>query len=79
MHLCVRVILYIQMKVFKKILRALGLLLLILMALSGIGIGAIFNTRERYQDKEIKIEMVDKERSENETQLGDQIQVKGWV
>ncbi|GEM_PF-1003661 len=77
MHLCVRVILYIQMKVFKKILRALGLLLLILMALSGIGIGAIFNTRERYQDKEIKIEMVDKERSENETQLGDQIQVKG--
>lgn len=66
------------MQKLKKILRVLALMFLVLLALSGIGIiGAIFNTRERYQDKEIKIELVDKDRSENETELGDQIQVKG--
>lgn len=51
-------------------------MLLILLALSGIGMGAIFQTRERYRDNEIKIEMIDKDRNENEVQLGDQIQVK---
>jgi hypothetical protein len=67
------------MKELKKILRVLVLTLLILLALSGIGIiGAFFsNNRERYRDKEITFEMVDKDRNENETQLGDEIQVKG--
>jgi hypothetical protein len=67
---------YTEMKTLKNILRAFGLAILILMALSGIGfIGAIFNTRERYRDREIKIEMVDKKAHEKET-VGDQVQVK---
>jgi hypothetical protein len=64
------------MKTFKKILRAIGLLLLILMALTGIGfIGAIFQSRERYRDKEIRIEMVDKMQTEDQNTI-EQIQVK---
>ena len=62
---------------FKKILRAIGLVLLILMALSGIGIvGGLFSSnRERYADNEIKIEMVDKKKDESRIQQKDQIKV----
>ena len=44
------------------------LALLILLALSGIGVvGAFFNTnRERYANKKITIEMVDKKKKESE-------------
>jgi hypothetical protein len=64
------------MKTIKKILRAIGLFLLILMALTGIGfIGAIFQSRERYRDKEIRIEMVDKMQTEDQNTI-EQIQVK---
>lgn len=64
------------MKTLKKILRVIGLLLLILMALSGIGfIGALFQSRERYRDKEIRIEMVDKKNREDQSK-NEQIQVK---
>jgi hypothetical protein len=64
------------MKTLKKILRAIGLLLLILMALTGIGfIGAIFQSRERYRDKEIRIELVDKKNREDQNTI-EQIQVK---
>lgn len=64
------------MKAFKKILRVIGLLLLILMALSGIGfIGALFQSRERYRDKEIRIEMVDKKNREDQNNI-QQIKVK---
>lgn len=61
------------MKELKKILRVLALTLLILLALSGVGIiGAFFsNNRERYRDKEIKIELVDTDRKENEAELDD--------
>jgi hypothetical protein len=64
------------MKTLKKILKAFGLILLILMALTGIGfIGAIFQSRERYRDKEIRIEMVDKIKGEDQNTI-EQIQVK---
>jgi len=65
------------MKTLKAILRMLRLVILILIAFSGIGfIGVIFNTRERYRDKEIRIEMVDKQKDKSETEQTGQIQVK---
>ena len=56
------------MKTFKKILRVIVLALLILLALSGIGIvGAFFTSnRERYADRRTTIEMVDKKKKESE-------------
>jgi len=62
---------------FKKILRILGLTILILMALSGVGIiGVLFsNNRERYQDKKITVEMVDKKKNETASQT-DQIRAQ---
>lgn len=53
---------------FKKILRTLGLILLIILALSGIGI-APPKTRELFMDKEDTIELVEgkKEGSEEKT------------
>jgi hypothetical protein len=65
-----------EMKKLKKIMRAIGLLLLILMAFTGIGfMGALFHSRERYRDKEVRIEMVDKKNRADEKQM-DEIQVK---
>jgi anionic cell wall polymer biosynthesis LytR-Cps2A-Psr (LCP) family protein len=54
------------MKTLKKIFRVIVLALLILLALSGIGIvGAFFNSnRERYLNKNVTIEMVDKKKKE---------------
>ena len=56
------------MKKLKKIFRIIVLALLILLALSGIGIvGAFFTTnRERYANKKTTIEMVDKKKKEAE-------------
>lgn len=49
----------------------MGLTILILLALSGIGMGNIFSTRERYIDKEIKTEQTDKKEREQD-ELGDE-------
>lgn len=54
------------MKKLQRVLRYVALSLLIVLAATGVGItGAIFNTRERYRDKEITIEQVDR-REEDE-------------
>jgi hypothetical protein len=60
------------MKTIKKMLRIVGLVILILLALSGIGMGNIFSTRERYMDKEIKTEQTDKKEREQD-ELGDEV------
>lgn len=59
------------MKKLQRVLRYVALSLLIVLAATGVGItGAIFNTRERYRDKEITIEQVDR-REEDEEDLAD--------
>ena len=65
-HKKVRVTFY--METIKKIFRVIVLALLILLALSGIGIvGAFFtSTRERYLNKKVTIEMVDKKKKERD-------------
>jgi uncharacterized protein YceK len=57
------------MKSFKKFIRVVVLALLILLALSGIGIvGAFINTnRERYANKKVTIEMVEKKKGDGES------------
>ena len=66
------------MRELKKVLRVLILAFLILLALSGIGIvGSLFsNNRERYLNKKITVEMLDKTESERENQVTDQIQIR---
>lgn len=58
------------MKNFKRLLRIVGLIILIILASSGIGFTGHFlsNNRERYLDKEIKIEQVDKKEDESESE-----------
>ena len=56
---------FLFMKKIKKILRVVGLVLLILLALSGVGIIGNFN-RERYMDKRVTTEQVDKKDRESE-------------
>ena len=57
------------MKTLKKVLRIILFVLLIILAVSGIGIFGAFlpNPREKYMDKEIRVERVDKKRDEEET------------
>lgn len=45
----------------KKALRIAGLILLLMLALVGIGIGAVYlpRNREEFSDKEVTIELVD--------------------
>lgn len=50
----------------KKVLRMTFLVIMIILALSGIGIIGQFNNREKYMDNEIKIEQVDKRDEEEE-------------
>ncbi|MGE0589946.1 MAG: hypothetical protein AB7O48_15315 [Cyclobacteriaceae bacterium] len=60
------------MKKFKRVLRYVMLSLLIVFAAAGVGItGTIFNTRERYRDKEITIEQVDKREEDVEEEEED--------
>jgi hypothetical protein len=59
------------MKKFKKALRLMGLIFLIALALTGVGGISIFSTREKYQDNEIRIELVDKKEEEGDTDLKD--------
>jgi len=51
----------------KEIIRLLSFVLLISMAAAGAGIfGAILPRRDRFRDIEVKIEMMDKKKSEQE-------------
>ena len=62
------------MKKVKKALRLFILVLLLILGFCGVGLTGNFlnNNRERYMDKEIKIEQVDKkEAEENEDKLKD--------
>jgi len=54
------------MEKLKKIFRVIVLMLLILLALSGIGIVGAFFNRERYANKKVTIELVEKKENENE-------------
>lgn len=56
------------MKILKKALRVLALSFLIVLAASGLGIFGVvsFNSREKYMDKEIRIEQTDKSRDEED-------------
>jgi hypothetical protein len=62
----------------KKIFRQVRLALLITLISLGIGLagaGPIFpNTRERYMDKEIRTEQVDKKEEESDTQFNEMIE-----
>lgn len=51
-------------------------MLLILLALSGIGIVGAFFNRERYANKKVTIELVEKKENENENHEIDQIQIR---
>jgi hypothetical protein len=44
---------------------------LIALALMGVGGMSVFSTREKYQDNEIRIELVDKKEEEGDTDLKD--------
>jgi len=58
------------MKKFKNILRIAGLVMLILLAASGMGFGFFLSAnRERYQDKKITTEQVDKKENDEEQEL----------
>jgi len=58
------------MKKFKSILRITGLVVLILLAASGMGFGFFLSAnRERYQDKKITTEQVDKKENDEEQEL----------
>jgi hypothetical protein len=54
------------MKTFRKVLRVIILIFVIALAASGAGMLGIFNPhiRERYMDKVISIEQVDKKKEE---------------
>lgn len=64
------------MKILKKALRVLALSFLIVLAASGLGIFGVvsFNSREKYMDKEIRIEQTDKSRDEEDDVCED----KNW-
>jgi len=57
------------MKTLKKVLRVFFLTFLILLAAAGAGMLGAFlpNFREQYMDKEIRIEQVDKKKTNDET------------
>jgi hypothetical protein len=57
------------MKRLKKVLRLIGLAVLIALALMGVGGISIFSAREKYQDNEIRIEVVDKKEDEDDADL----------
>ena len=55
------------MQKIEKAMRLFAILFMLILAASGIGIMGIFNpNRERYQDKEIRIELVEKKGDEDE-------------
>ncbi len=56
------------MKTLKKVIRVIVLGVLIILAVSGVGIVGAFlpNNREKFMDKEIRIERVDKKEGDEE-------------
>lgn len=50
----------------KEVVRLFILVLFLILAASGIGIGGIFHNRERYIDKEIRKEQVDKKEEDED-------------
>jgi hypothetical protein len=62
------VLFHLAMTALKKVFRILAISSLIVLAATGAGMAGAFlpNTRERYMDKEILIEQVDKKRAEEE-------------
>ncbi len=59
------------MKKLKKTLRRFGLVLLIVLALMGVGGISIFSSREKSLDNEIRIELVDKKKDEDDGEMKD--------
>lgn len=59
------------MKKLKKALRLFGLVLLIVLALMGVGGISIFSSREKSLDNEIRIELVDKKEDEDDGEMKD--------
>lgn len=64
---------YYKMNRWKKFLRILRLIVLILLVSCGLGV-PVFNTRETYKDREVKIEMSEsrKDEDESETEMDEQ-------
>ena len=55
------------MKRLKKLARLAGLALLIVLAMTGVGIfGALFSNREKYENRPMNIEVKDKKDDEDE-------------
>ena len=67
---------YFNMKTLMKALMVFSLTLIILLAAAGAGMLGAFqpNFREQYMDKEIRIEQVDKKKTEDETN-----EDQGWT
>lgn len=59
------------MKRLKRAVRLFCLLFLIALALTGVGGISIFSTREKYQDNEIRIELVNKKEDEDDGEMKD--------
>jgi hypothetical protein len=61
------------MKLLKKALRLFCLILILLLAASGIGISnALSPNRERYSDKEVRIEQVDRKDEEDDEESSEE-------
>ena len=52
-------------------MRLLGLLFLIALALIGVGGISIFSSREKYLDRQIRIELIDKKEDEDDGETKD--------
>ena len=59
------------MKRLKRGVRLLGLLFLIALALIGVGGISIFSSREKYLDRQIRIELIDKKEDEDDGETKD--------
>lgn len=59
------------MKKFKKTLRLIGMIIFMVMAAIGMGIAPIFGRNERYQDKPIVIEQMDKREEDEEEDMNE--------
>ena len=55
------------METLKKVIRVIVLVVLIILAASGVLAIFLPKTRERYVDKEIRTEQIDKKKDEDET------------
>jgi len=53
------------MNTFKRVLRLIGLALLLSLALSGLGMFILPSSREKYKETEIRIELVEKKDTEH--------------